>query len=209
MTDIADNIQNYIDNFSKNGITETGKEYIKFQDNRIFTSSIIVGDKIESTNLNEKFNVYDKYSDQELNNYLKNQDIPDRIIEQANRDQKINVLKTLANIDTENLNNQFNIEEKAGKIRGSHAIYLYMPLDKNEGEILSDQYGVERYNPTELLKLEIEAKEAKDLSINSNLGNDNNYNKLLENIKQENVTENKDNSQSNIHTLGKTISVLM
>lgn len=207
MTDIADNIQNIINNFSKNGIAETGKEYIKFQDDRIFTSSIIVGDKIELTNVNEKFNVYDKYSDQELNSYLKNQDIPDRIIEQANRDQKVNVLKTLANIDTENLNNQFNIEEKAGKIRGSNTICLYAPLDKNEGEILSKQYGVERYNPTELLKLEIEAKEAKNLSINSNLDNDNNYNKLLENIKQENIAE--DNTHSLTHSLEKSISVLM
>ena len=41
MTDIADNIQNYIDNFSKNGITETGKEYIKFQDNRIFNHAVV------------------------------------------------------------------------------------------------------------------------------------------------------------------------
>lgn len=217
MTDITDNIQNYIDNFSKNEIAETGKKYIKFQDDsssvmgdRIFTSSIILGDKIESKNVNEKFNIYDKYSDQELNNHLKNQDIPDKIIEQANRDQKINVLKTLANIDTENLNNKFNFEEKNDvKIKGSHAIYLYIPLDKNEGEALSKQYGVERYNPTELLKLEIEAKEVKDLSINNNLDNGKNYNQLLENIKQENITEDKENSISNVHTLGKSISVLM
>lgn len=215
MTDITDNIQNYIDNFSKNGIAE-GEKYIKFQNDRIFTSSIIVGNKIKAEVFEKEFKIYEKYSDQNLNEFLKQQDIPNEIINQANREQKINVLQTLAKIDTENLNNMnyFNLRQ-SGKNEISPLLprdlsILYVPLEKKEGELLAASCvgSVERYNPTELLKTEIEAKKAKDLSIN-NLDNGKNYNQLLENIKQENITEDKENSISNVHTLGKSISVLM